>query len=190
MARKRNWRPNAYYHVIMRGNNRESIFKTPEDMYHMMRIISHAHEKFQFSMVAFCIMTNHYHLLIKSEDELYRVMSHINRRYSDYYLRRYNHVGRIYQQRYHPILIESPQGALAVSRYIHRNPIKTKTPMVNDLTDYPFSSFPVYAGRQTNKWRFLDTVTLLTYMHPPSEGTLQEYTDYCLEELAKDEEKV
>ncbi|WP_153721946.1 transposase [Sporosarcina cascadiensis] len=188
MGRKRNWRPNVYYHVIMRGNNRENIFKTPEDMYHMLRIISHAHQKFRFSMAAFCIMTNHHHLLIKTEDELSRIMSHVNRRYSDYYSRHYNHVGRIYQQRYHPILIESPQGALAVSRYIHRNPIKTQTPMVNDLIDYPFSSFPVYAGRQVVGWDFLDTETLLSYMYPPAVASLQEYTDYCLAELEEEVE--
>ncbi len=177
-----------YYHVIMRGNNRENIFNTPEDMYHLLRIINHAHETFHFSMVSFCIMTNHYHFLIKSDVELSRIMGHINRRYSDYYSRRYNHVGRIYQQRYTPILVESPQAALAVSRYIHRNPIKTKTPMVNELIDYPFSSFPVYAGGQAVGWRFLDTETLLSYMHPPAVGTLREYVDYCLAELEEEVE--
>ncbi|PID02480.1 hypothetical protein CSV67_09265 [Sporosarcina sp. P2] len=96
VRRKRNWQPNAYYHVVMRGNNRQNIFSTEEDTYHLTRCISYSHEKYTFSLIAFCIMTNHYHLLIRSEDEMSKIMREVNRRYSDYYSKRYRHVGRIY----------------------------------------------------------------------------------------------
>lgn len=62
--------------------------------------MSHAAERYRLVLIAFCIMTNHFHLLIRSEDDLSKIMRQINRRYSDYYSKRYRHVGRIYQSRY------------------------------------------------------------------------------------------
>lgn len=180
--RKRNWRPDAYYHVVMRGNNRENIFATNEDMYHLMRTIGHAHNDYRFSIMAFCIMTNHYHLLIRSEDELSKIMMRINRKYSDYYSKRYHHVGRIYQKRYYSTAIEDPQGLLAVSRYIHRNPIETQIPMVKELTDYPFSSFPYYSSPHSFSPPYLDTETILRFL-PSLEKTKDAYCEYCLAEV-------
>ncbi|PIC63514.1 transposase [Sporosarcina sp. P13] len=180
--RKRNWRPYAYYHVVMRGNNRQNIFATEEDMYHLMRCIAHAYEKYRFTLIAFCIMTNHYHLLIRSEDDLSKIMREINRRYSDYYSKRYNHVGRIYQRRYFSKEVDTPQSLLAVSRYIHRNPIETKIPMVKRLADYPFSSFPLYDDTTTSL-PYIDIHSILRYLPPPFEKTSESYIRYCLMEV-------
>jgi REP element-mobilizing transposase RayT len=65
--RKRNWHPHAYYHVSMRGNNRQNIFQTEEDITELMRILEYGAAKDHFTMLAFCIMSNHYHFLIRSE---------------------------------------------------------------------------------------------------------------------------
>ncbi|WP_233191625.1 transposase [Sporosarcina sp. P18a] len=178
--RKRNWRPNAYFHVVMRGNNRQNIFSCEEDMYHLMRCISHAAERYRFALIAFCIMTNHFHLLIRSEDDLSHIMRQINRRYSDYYSKRYRHVGRIYQSRYFAKEVDTPQALLAVSRYIHRNPIETKIPMVDCLTDYPFSSFPSNDAGTISSLTFIDTHSILRYLPPPFEKTRSSYVTYCL----------
>ncbi|HEX5564497.1 MAG TPA: transposase, partial [Sporosarcina sp.] len=100
MARRiRYWNPYGYFHVTMRGNNRQAIFQTEEDKLNLMRAFEYAYDKYTFSMVAYCIMPNHYHLLIQSEVELSSVMARINRRYSDYYAKRYDHVGPIYEKR-------------------------------------------------------------------------------------------
>lgn len=181
--RKRNWRPNAYYHVVMRGNNRQNIFSCEEDMYHLMRCISHAAERYRFVLVAFCIMTNHFHLLIRSEDDLSNIMRQINRRYSDYYSKRYRHVGRIYQSRYFSKEVDTPQALLAVSRYIHRNPIETKIPMVENLADYPFSSFPFYNSDVLTLPEYMDVESILQYLPPPFKKTSKDYVAYCLVEL-------
>ena len=150
----------------MRGNNRQNIFSCEEDMYHLMRCISHAAERYRFVLVAFCIMTNHYHLLIRSEDDLSDIMRQINRRYSDYYSKRYRHVGRIYQSRYFSKEVDTPQALLAVSRYIHRNPIETKIPMVDYLVEYPFSSFPFYNSDALPLPEFMDVQSILHYLPP------------------------
>ncbi|PIC94854.1 transposase [Sporosarcina sp. P26b] len=181
--RKRNWQPHAYYHVIIRGNNRQNIFATEEDMLHLMRCIGHAHIEYRFTLVAFCIMTNHYHLLIRSEDELSKIMRHINRKYSDYYAKRYRHVGQIYQGRYFSKEVDTPQAMLAVSRYIHRNPIETKIPMVKCLSDYPFSTFPYYHSANKMPQPYIDIEQLPSYLPPPFEKTIEAYVDYCLMEV-------
>lgn len=141
---RRNWRPGAYFHVVMRGNNRFNIYMDTQDKYHLMRCIHDADTRYPFTIVAFCIMSNHFHILMKSEEDLSKIMKLINRRYSDYYSKRYRHVGRIYQRRYYSKLVGNPAALLIVSRYIHRNPIETRIPMVDDLKDYPHSSFPFY----------------------------------------------
>ncbi|WP_318617307.1 transposase [Sporosarcina sp. YIM B06819] len=179
--RKRNWHPNAYFHVIMRGNNRQSIFRTEEDVMQLMRIFEYASEKLHFKMLAFCIMTNHYHLLIRSEYvDLAKVMAQINRRYSDYYAKRYSHVGRIYEKRYFSKEADGPQAILAISSYIHRNPIDTQVPMVEKLEDYPYSSFPYYVNENQKKPSFLRTDIVAHFLPHPFDKTNQAYCLYCL----------
>jgi len=179
--RRRDWNPNDYYHVIMRGNNRQNIFSNNEDMFHLLRIINYAHNQYSFKVIAFCIMTNHYHLLIKSADDLAKVMRQINRRYSDYYSKRYNHIGRIYQKRYYSKRIADPNSLLITSRYIHRNPIETATPMVNNLVHYPFSSFPSYDMRPSQyDLNFLELDTLPKLLMKPYEKTTYDYVKYCI----------
>ncbi|CAM3229957.1 transposase [Filibacter tadaridae] len=179
--RKREWHPNAYFHVVMRGNNRQSIYQTQEDQQELMRAIEYTYDKYHFTLLAYCFMTNHFHLLIRSEYvDLSKVMARINRRYTDYYAKRYGHVGRIYQKRYFSKEVDGPQAILAVSSYIHRNPIETFVPMVANLEAYPYSSFPYYANEAKVPPRFLKTDLVATFLPNPFEKTNQAYCLYCL----------
>ena len=95
-------------------------------------------------------MTKQYHILIKStKDPLGKIMSLIYKRYSDYYAKRYNHIGRIYQKRYFAKEVDSRTGILAVSSYIHRNPIDSGLPLGAHLKRYPYSSYPFYFDETT-----------------------------------------
>ena len=132
-----------------------------------MRCIGHAYIEYRFTLVAFCIiMTNHYHLLIRSEDDLSKIMRHINRKYSDYYAKRYRHVGQIYQGRYFSKEVDTPQAMPAVSRYIHRNPIETKIPIVKHLSEYPFSTFPYYYSSDKMPDHYIDIEQLPRCLPP------------------------
>lgn len=180
MTRKRNLNPDSYYHVIMRGNNRQPIFGTHRDMLELMRIFQHAHDRYPFHLLAYCFMTNHYHLLMKTESvPLGKIMGHINRRYTASYSKRYNHVGRIYQRRYFSKEVKSYPGLLAVSKYIHRNPINTKQPLVNRLEWYPYSSYPFYFDESKKAPRFLKVDILKEYLSHPLEKTNAEYCSFC-----------
>lgn len=171
----------------MRGNNRSDIYNDPEDKYHLMRCIHDAYTRYSFTIVAFCIMSNHFHILMKSEEDLSKIMKLINWRYSDYYSKRYSHVGRIYQRRYYSKLVGNPYVQLIVSRYIHRNPLETRIPLVANLKDYPHSSFPFYVDPYSEPPPYMDT-SLLPQFLPVSFGKTKDgYSAYCLQEFGVDE---
>lgn len=181
MTRRREFNPNAYYHVIMRGNNRQNIFKTKEDMLELKRAFLHVHVDYPFTMLAYCFMTNHYHILIKPHrDPLSKIMGLINRRYSTSYARRYRHIGRIYQKRYFAKAVDTRLGLLTVSSYIHRNQIQTKVPMVERLELYPYSSFPLYWEETLPAPAFLDREVLRGLLPEPFAKTNTAYCMYCL----------
>ena len=189
--RKRNWHPAGRFHIVMRGNNRSRIFCTPEDMAAFIAVIDECRERYRFTIIAYCVMTNHYHLLIKSPDvPLDKIMARINRRYSDYYSKKYLHVGRIYEKRYYSKEAEGPFAILAVSSYIHRNPIDTRKPMVENLIDYPYSSFPMYGSEDSSPKSWIDLDLLPTLLPVGLEPSRHNYSLYCqLYRQATEEDK-
>lgn len=108
-------------------------------------------------------------------------MGFINKRYSDYYAKRYNHIGRIYQKRYFAKEVDSRTG-FAVSSYIHRNPIDTKQHMVEQLEWYPYSSYPFYYNETKTPPLFLNREILKELLPPYMEKTNHAYCRYCLQE--------
>ncbi|MBT2581184.1 transposase [Planococcus sp. ISL-109] len=189
MTRRREFNPDSYYHVIMRGNNRQPIFRTKEDMHELKRAFLYVHQRYPFTILAWCFMTNHYHILIKpKQDSLSKIMSLVNRRYSHYYGKRYRHIGRIYQKRFFAKEVASPHGLLVVSSYIHRNPIQTTQPMVKRLSHYPYSSFPFYWNEDLPAPPFLDRYFLSTLLPAPLEQNNAAYCQYCLKYTQKAEE--
>ncbi|QHJ70562.1 transposase [Planococcus halotolerans] len=181
MTRRREFNPNSYYHVILRGNNRQPIFRTKEDMHELKRAFLHVHADYPFTILAWCFMTNHYHILIKPlQDPLHKIMSLVNRRYSMSYAKRYSPIGRIYQKRYFATEVDSRLGLLTVSSYIHRNPIQTKKPMVERLEQYPYSSFPLYWDDTLAAPSFLDRELLRELLPDPFEKNNTAYCMYCL----------
>lgn len=181
MARKnRVWHPNMFDHVVMRGNNRQNIYNSTDDVRELIRVFHYAYMKHPFTLTAYCIMSNHYHLLIRSSEvPLGKVMALINRRYTDYYKKKYNYTGTLYEGRYYAKMVETPYSLLRTSRYIHRNPVETKIPMVEQLTDYPHSSYPLYASDATSPFPFLDLDILPTLLPLNYENTGPAYCSYC-----------
>lgn len=179
--KKRNFMANAFYHCILRGNNRSNVFPTADDMFELYRAFEHVHAKYPFTIIAFCFMTNHYHILIRApENNLSKILSLVNKRYSDSYRFRYRFQGRIYQRRFFSSEVTSFHALLEVSAYIHRNPMQTRVPMVKNLEDYPYSSFPIYTGIAKKHPPFLDIDFLPKLLRPPFPPHINGYIQYVL----------
>ena len=159
----------AYYHVMSRGKARQFIFYDKSYYQAFLQCIEQAHQRFGIEVHAYCLMGNHYHLLIKTpKGNLSRAMRHIN----GVYTQKYNFLkktdGPLFRGRYKAILIEASSYLLEVSRYIHRNPVELKTPLVANLIDYPWSSYPAYLNKEeTPGWLIKDDVFgELSVLHP------------------------
>lgn len=181
MPRKhRLWSPHHYFHIVMRGNNRQTIFLHHTDYQAFLRILEYTYQKYQFSIIAFCIMPNHYHLLLRSPYAPHsKIMAMINRRYSDYFKKKYDYTGHLYEKRFFSDIVPSALDIIAVSRYIHRNPINTTIPLVEALALYPYSSFYYYYHNIPAPFSFLHQESLLSYLAHSKCPTLDLYLMHC-----------
>ncbi|OUL59298.1 transposase [Pseudoalteromonas ulvae] len=145
---------NAFYHVMNRGRGRENTFLSDDDFKYFLYCVEQASIRFNIEVHSYCLMTNHYHLLIKTPDaNLGRAMKHINGLYTQYFNRTHNTDGTLFRGRYKAVLVDADNYLLHVSRYIHRNPIETNTPLVDDLAKYKWSSYSAFIKRgATPKW--------------------------------------
>ena len=136
----------AWYHVMNRGAGRKAIFKTDEQRHYFLSLMGHTAERFAAEWHAYCLMTNHYHLLLRTpEGNLQRIMRHINGVYTQHYNRSEKSDGALFRGRYKSILVDADAYWLQLSRYIHRNPLEAK--MVKRLERYQWSSYPCYIGQ-------------------------------------------
>jgi len=133
------------YHVIARGNNRRQIFNAPADYEKFLSLLAVQKSKLPFFLYAYCLMTNHVHLLIERQaDTIGRIMHRILTGYSQYYNRRYRRVGHLLQGRHKSILCQSEQYLVELVRYIHLNPVRAK--IVERPEEYKYSGHRAYLG--------------------------------------------
>jgi putative transposase len=172
---KRIFLPNRYYHVVCRGNRRDPLFRNVSDFEAFLHILQQLHEKYPFELASYCLMTNHFHLQICSQETpLSKLMSLMNKRYANYYNTKYRITGHVFEKRFYDKLIEDKEGMLEVSRYIHLNPVAAK--MVKMPEYYPWSSYPFYKYSQSAPPNFINLNKLLDYY----EGTCEEKRGkYC-----------
>ncbi|MEP7213792.1 MAG: transposase [Acidobacteriota bacterium] len=133
------------YHVIVRGNDRQDIFHTPEHHGKFVSLVARAKERSPFFLYAWCLMTNHLHLLIERRDATVgAIMQRVLTGYSQWYNRRHRHIGHVFQGRHKSILCQSDVYLAELVRYIHLNPVRAA--MVDRPEDYPHSSHRAYLG--------------------------------------------
>ena len=152
---------NAWYHVMNRGTNRCAIYNND----HHRDIFSHSLGecvlKYAIEIHAYCLMNNHYHLLVKTPyANLSRAMRHIDGVYTQRYNRLENRDGSLFRGRYKAVLIDAENYLVAVSRYIHRNPVEAR--ICSNPKQYMWSSYLAYIGdAKKPPWLCIDE--LLSY---------------------------
>jgi putative transposase len=148
------------YHITSRGDDRKRVYVSQYDYEKFLEYLLKAKEKYNFFIYAYCLMSNHYHLLIETKlPNLSRIMQYINTSYSIYYNKKRNRSGHVFQGRYKSIIVEGDSYFLELTRYIHLNPVRagiSKKP-----EEYKWSSFNEYI---TNKRKtIIDKKEIMKY---------------------------
>ena len=147
---KREWYPGATYHVMSRGNRRTVLFKDASDYMKFLECIERARELYPFKLHSLCLMTNHFHMAIETQNiELWKIMQRILHPYSMDFNHKYNFTGHLFESRYTSCIVEDERYFLEVSRYIHLNPVKAQ--MVRDPLDYEYSSYGKFVSDREAK---------------------------------------
>lgn len=161
MARRgRYFLPGATYHVMMRGNNGQSIFSSDIDRCKFCLLIQEGVERYGHFILAFCFMTNHVHLAIQIKDvSLSKICQNLAFRYTRFYNRRHKTTGHLFQGRYKSILVDSNSYLKELIRYIHLNPVRAK--LKDNPFDYRWSSHQAYLMQEDFVWLSKDNVLQL-----------------------------
>ncbi|MFA6055434.1 MAG: transposase [Thermodesulfovibrionales bacterium] len=137
----------AVYHITSRGNARKPIYKEDEDRRIFLQVLHRANTRYNWLCHAYCLMNNHYHLIIETPDgNLSHGMRQVNGLYTQLFNKRHNRVGHILQGRYKAILIQKESHLLEASRYVVLNPVRAKA--VKDPDEWKWSSYRGTAGKE------------------------------------------
>ena len=156
---------------MIRGNNRQQIFFNEKYCRHFLTILKDSTEKFDHRFLAYCLMSNHAHLVIYiAENDLPSIMRYINFRYAFWVNRKNDRVGHLFQGRYRSIEVSRDTYLINLCRYVHFNPVEAR--MVNNVCDYPWSSHRYYLHNTPPKWLDIQPIlqaiknrTGLSYAH-------------------------
>ncbi|HMW57736.1 MAG TPA: transposase [Burkholderiaceae bacterium] len=137
--------PGAVYHVTSRGDRREPIYRDDEDREAHLAVIARAMERFDAQALAYCLMGNHYHLVLQTRQaNLSRLMRQVNGVYTQAFNRRHGVAGHLFQGRFKAILVDRDAYLLALCLYVERNPVAAG--LVATAKDWRWSSCRAHTG--------------------------------------------
>lgn len=146
LSRKnRLWKPGSVVHVVARGNRQSMIFLDRADYEIFEMLLEYLLGEFGYRLHAYCLMGNHYHLLLETNDKpLSRFMARLQTSYSMGFNSKYHMTGHTFQDRYGEFIVDNLEYFLCTSRYIHLNPIRAN--LAYRPEEYEWSSYSTYLG--------------------------------------------
>ena len=142
------WLPGQYYHIYNRGVQRGTIFREPDNyLFVIARLKKYARE-FCLSVIAYCLMPNHYHLLIRQDGGVSAGLlpQRIFNSYTKAYNKRYQQSGTLFEHRFQAKAIYNSAHLLHLCRYIHANPVKDG--LAASPSDWPYSNYLEWTGER------------------------------------------
>jgi REP element-mobilizing transposase RayT len=137
----------AVYHITSRGNAKKPIFKDDKDRINLLDILQQVNKRYNWLCHAYCLMSNHYHLVIETPDgNLSKGMRQLNGVYTQTFNKMHKRVGHIFQGRYKAILIQKDSHLLEVCRYVALNPVRAG--VVKKPAEWKWSSYQGTVGRE------------------------------------------
>ena len=149
---------NAIYHVIARGNRGQEIFLDDSDREKFLGYLKEARTKFDLEVFCFALLDNHFHLSLRTHRaNLSKAMQWLQTSYSVYFNLRHKASGHLFAGRYKSILVENEKYLIALSCYVHLNPVKAS--LAKDPRSYRWSSCRAYTDSKVNlKWLSTDVI--------------------------------
>jgi len=145
--------PNYPLHIVQRGHNRQVVFAGEEDYQRYLTDLKELKETFDVRLYAYCLMTNHVHLLVEPGElvsSLGQMMKALAARATRYRNKLEGRSGTLWESRYKSSLVQSDTYLLACCRYIELNPVRAR--MVEHPTHYPWSSYRARIGDEAGEW--------------------------------------
>jgi REP element-mobilizing transposase RayT len=137
--------PGAIYHVTSRGDRQEPIFDDTHDRTLLLDVLAAAAARYDFSVLAYCLMGNHYHfILCTHEPNLADAMHYVNGVYTQKFNRRHGTCGHVFQGRYYANLVDRDEYLIASCRYVELNPVRAC--LVQNPEDWAWSSYRAHIG--------------------------------------------
>jgi REP element-mobilizing transposase RayT len=157
------------HHVMMRGINHQNIFEDAEDYYQFMTTLDRVRVQYDdmglpcgtsCTIYAYCLMSNHFHLLIRERNEqIGEVVKRLASSYVYYYNHKYLRDGHLFKERFKSEPVNDMAYFTVLLRYIHQNPLKAG--IVEKVRDYEYSSWGEYQGTVDPAFQVCDTRTVL-----------------------------
>jgi REP element-mobilizing transposase RayT len=171
--------PGALYHITSRGNGRKNIFRDDADRGKFLEALSSTIGRYHWLCHAYCLMNNHYHLLIETpEANLSAGMRQLNGVYTQKYNYFHSTVGHVFQGRYKSFVIEKEPYLLEVARYIVQNPVRAK--IVSSPEEWEWSSYRATCGkRKPPSW--LTTDWILHFFKNKKQSAKKQYQKFVCE---------
>ncbi|QDR81094.1 transposase [Sporomusa termitida] len=134
----------GFYHVIFRGINHQHLFEEDADFQYLLQALKTLKKTMNFEIHAYCLMSNHVHLLMKEQEpgDISMIMKRILTKYAMYFNQKYQRSGALIASRYKSVPVKVDEYFITLIRYIHQNPLKAN--LVEKLEDYAFSSYWEY----------------------------------------------
>lgn len=147
-----------FFHVMVQGINKSYIFEYPEDIKYYIKILYTTKKEYNIKIMAYCIMNNHAHMLLKTEkiNILSAFMHKVNTSYALYYNKKYNRVGYVFRDRYKSEGIYDKKHLCHCIKYIYDNPVKAK--ICNKPEEYKYSNYkkPIKIFDECTNYTFID----------------------------------
>ena len=184
------------YHVMLRGIDKRDIFIKESDYQKFIEYIKKAKKKIEFTMYAYCLMSNHIHILLKTEEDVGDIIRRITVGYAQYHNIQNSRTGHLFQNRFKSEVVLKDDYFLTVIRYIHQNPVKAG--IVEQIKEYKWSSYNEYINISHNNILidpsfalgfFTNTEEFIKYMNGKNDDKCldhnppKRYTDESLKEF-------
>lgn len=166
----------AFYHITSRGNLRDRIFFDDKDKEMFLEVLKKTKERYGYLLHTYALMDNHYHLLIETpKANISQIMQNLNTSYTVYINRKYQRSGHLFQGRFKGIIVDKNEYLVALSRYIHLNPVRAR--IVQRPEDYRWTSYRAYTNEMVKSF-FVDTTDTLSCFSEIKSKAVKAYKAY------------